>query len=172
MNIAARKALIVEYYKRVDAQDIDWVLDLFTADSRYVRADADYTDKQAITDFYRNDRKIAGAHSVDRVVAEGDQVLAAGVLKAWVPTAHQRMSVSVISGRYVATRCATVRLTCRWVRITLNTRCSSINEGIGKKFTRTIPLFYQKTPPFPAKRGSVAEIGEALIYGLDGMHSL
>jgi ketosteroid isomerase-like protein len=81
MNIAARKALIVEYYKRVDAQDIDWVLDLFTADSRYVRADADYTDKQAITDFYRNDRKIAGVHSVDRVVAECDQVLAAGVFK-------------------------------------------------------------------------------------------
>lgn len=81
MNLQDNKNLISEYYQRVDKQDIDWVLELFSDDASYVRADAEYKSKKAINDFYRNDRKIVGRHIIEHIIAEDDEVVASGVFK-------------------------------------------------------------------------------------------
>jgi ketosteroid isomerase-like protein len=72
------KDIVVQYYQKVDNNDIDWVIDLFADEASYQRADSIYPNKQAIADFYRNDRKIQGKHTVLGLVSEGDFVVAYG----------------------------------------------------------------------------------------------
>jgi steroid Delta-isomerase len=72
------KDIVELYYQKVDAGDIEWVIDLFTDDAVYQRADCTYPGKQAIAEFYRNSRKIRGKHSVEGLVTEGDFVVAFG----------------------------------------------------------------------------------------------
>jgi hypothetical protein len=57
-------SLISEYYGRIDADDIDWVMQLFAEESCYMRADAEYKGKAEIENFFRNTRKIRGVHEV------------------------------------------------------------------------------------------------------------
>lgn len=71
--------LIREYYSKVDSGDLDWVLALFAEESEYLRADACYPDKRAITEFYRVDRKIVGVHTLNRLYESGDTVIVDGV---------------------------------------------------------------------------------------------
>ncbi|WNC74019.1 hypothetical protein RGQ13_08505 [Thalassotalea psychrophila] len=74
--------VVIDYYPKVDASDIDWVLDIFADESCYVRADATYATKQDITDFYNNDRKISGKHSIKNLTLNNDNVIAVnGVFK-------------------------------------------------------------------------------------------
>jgi ketosteroid isomerase-like protein len=72
------KDLILEYYQKVDDKDVEWVIDLFADDASYQRADCIFPNKQSIADFYRNDRKIQGKHTVQGIIAEGDCVAAYG----------------------------------------------------------------------------------------------
>jgi len=81
MEKQKKKELIAEYYRRVDAQDIDWVLALFTWDARYVRADTEYSTKMEIEKFYCNDRKIVGRHMLNHVIAEGNEIGASGIFQ-------------------------------------------------------------------------------------------
>jgi hypothetical protein len=60
---------------------VEWVIDLFADDGKYQRAEAIYSGKQAIADFYRGDRKIQGRHSLEHVVAEANTVIANGVFE-------------------------------------------------------------------------------------------
>lgn len=76
--IHMNKDIILEYYRKVDEKDVEWVIDLFTDDACYQRADCTFPNKQAIADFYRNDRKIQGKHSVYGMIEEGDSVAAYG----------------------------------------------------------------------------------------------
>ena len=73
------KRLIAEYYPRVDAGDLDWVIGLFSDDAVYVRADAEYAGKPAIEAFYRGDRKIGGRHTIQGLFESGDTVAVQGV---------------------------------------------------------------------------------------------
>lgn len=57
---------IVCYYRNVDCEDIDAVMALFAEDAIYERADARYMGKAEIEHFYRNQRMIRGAHTLDR----------------------------------------------------------------------------------------------------------
>jgi len=70
---------IVElYYKKIDARDIDWVVNMFADQAVYERAEASYAGKKAIADFYTNGRKIQGKHTIEPVIAEGERVVAYG----------------------------------------------------------------------------------------------
>ncbi len=71
-------AVVESYYPKVDNGDIEWVIDLFAENGEYKRADAVYSGKQAIADFYRNDRKIRGAHVLERVLVDGPNVVTLG----------------------------------------------------------------------------------------------
>ena len=72
---------IREYYRRIDAGDIDWVLDLFDEESMYARADATYPGKTEIAEFYRTERKISGTHTLTKMYCVGDTVIVNGVFE-------------------------------------------------------------------------------------------
>ncbi|GAA0334429.1 hypothetical protein GCM10009087_50910 [Sphingomonas oligophenolica] len=65
----------MEYYHRIDALDIDWVMALFCDDACYRRAGAVYDGKAAIERFFREERKINGSHDIATIVDDGDQRL-------------------------------------------------------------------------------------------------
>lgn len=69
------------YYQKVDAQEIDWVMGIFADHARYQRADADYIGKSAISDFYRNHRKIRGKHTIAGILSDINCVVAYGEFK-------------------------------------------------------------------------------------------
>ena len=73
------KDTVVEYYRRVDAGDLEWVLELFADDSAYTRAEAHYGSKAEIADFYRGDRKITGVHTVREIFCDDGAVICNGV---------------------------------------------------------------------------------------------
>jgi hypothetical protein len=79
-GMSSLSATIEEYYRRIDAVDIDWVIDLFRDDARYQRADAVYEGKGAIDDFFRSKRKIRGQHIIDGVSLDSGKrtVIASG----------------------------------------------------------------------------------------------
>ncbi|MFS8049204.1 nuclear transport factor 2 family protein [Rhizobium sp. BR 314] len=61
-------ALVREYYRRIDACDIDWVTRLFDARAAYSRADATYIGGNAIALFFGEQRKIRGRHQIERII--------------------------------------------------------------------------------------------------------
>lgn len=65
--MSAPRDTIREYYRRIDANDTEWVLQLFSADARYDRAEATYQGAEELTDFFRVRRQIRGVHSVESV---------------------------------------------------------------------------------------------------------
>ena len=73
--------VVTEYYARVDAQDIEWVVALFADDAVYDRAGSNYIGKAAISAFYRGDRKIMGAHTLQTVASVENTVLVNGVFR-------------------------------------------------------------------------------------------
>ena len=79
MTPADLEAIVTDYYSRVDSEDVDWVLALFAEDAVYDRADARYVGKDAITRFYRGERKILGAHRLETVTATERTVMVNGV---------------------------------------------------------------------------------------------
>lgn len=86
INGAADKA-VRHYYKLVDDNDVDGLLDLFAADAVYHRPGYEpLTGRDNLERFYRGERVIAeGTHSLHTVVVEGEQVAVhgefSGVLK-------------------------------------------------------------------------------------------
>lgn len=72
---------IREYYRRIDVGDIDWVLSLFDEASEYVRADARYSSKAEIAEFYRVQRRISGRHALANLLQKGDMVVVNGSFK-------------------------------------------------------------------------------------------
>src|SRR5687768_15699343 len=77
-DYASSEALIREYYRRIDAVDLDWVLALFAPDAVYERADATYEGSAAISKFFREDRQIRGEHEIDHIWCDGDSLVATG----------------------------------------------------------------------------------------------
>jgi len=69
---------IRDYYPKVDAGEIAWVIALFAKDGDYHRADASYIGRSEIADFYKNARKIKGRHTVENVFSEGNTVAVNG----------------------------------------------------------------------------------------------
>lgn len=74
------RALVEQYYRLVDANALDEMLDLFADDAVYERPGYDpLKGKDAIEAFYRGTRVIAsGRHSVDRVMVEDGAVAVEG----------------------------------------------------------------------------------------------
>jgi ketosteroid isomerase-like protein len=71
--------IVREYYQRVDAGDIEWVVSMFLEDGTYDRAGIIYSGKDAIRRFYEEDRKVSFTHSniklwdvSDDIFVEGD----------------------------------------------------------------------------------------------------
>ena len=73
-----KKKIIELYYQKIDAEELDWVVDLFTEDALYQRADMIYADRQSIAHFYRFERGIRGKHTLAGILAEGEVVAAYG----------------------------------------------------------------------------------------------
>ncbi|MEM6935905.1 MAG: nuclear transport factor 2 family protein [Pseudomonadota bacterium] len=69
---------VIKYYNRVDAGDVDWVINLFAEDAVYDRASEVYKDRTAIEQFYRSERKIDGRHTLTNVASSNDTVLVDG----------------------------------------------------------------------------------------------
>jgi hypothetical protein len=70
---------IREYYERIDANDTEWVLSLFSPDATYQRAGMEYRGMQEIRDFFCVQRKIRGTHLIDQIWrVEADIVIAMG----------------------------------------------------------------------------------------------
>ncbi|MEU2995014.1 nuclear transport factor 2 family protein [Streptomyces sp. NPDC001758] len=73
-------ALVRSYYSRVDAGDVEGLLDLFAAAAIYRRPGyAPMQGKQSLESFYRGERVIAhGRHEIFSVVAESPRVAVTG----------------------------------------------------------------------------------------------
>lgn len=73
-------AMVSEYYRRVDSQDTDWIVDLFEQEAVYRRAGEAYEGISAIANFFRNERLIRGVHTVRAVIPDqtGQIVTAVG----------------------------------------------------------------------------------------------
>lgn len=73
---------VAEYYRRIDQNDMDWVVSLFSPDAVYERAEASYSGLSEIGRFFREQRLIRGVHQIDTLVAnsdaDGDVVVAVG----------------------------------------------------------------------------------------------
>lgn len=69
---------IQQYYRLIDDQKVEAVLDLFDETAVYQRADAVYEGKPAIACFFRNDRKIRGRHDLEQIYSLGHTVVAQG----------------------------------------------------------------------------------------------
>ena len=72
---------VKQYYPKVDSGDIDWIIDLFDDNGVYVRADVSYSGKNEIKDFYENDRKITGKHTVEKIFTENNSIAVNGVFE-------------------------------------------------------------------------------------------
>ncbi len=68
------------YYERVDAGDVEGVLDFFADEAVYHRPGyAPMAGRQALADFYGGERVIAdGQHVLDALLVDGDQVAVRG----------------------------------------------------------------------------------------------
>ena len=58
------ESVVRQYYERVDSNDMDWVIELFSDTARYVRADRVLDGKDSIAHFYLKTRKIRGRHTI------------------------------------------------------------------------------------------------------------
>lgn len=78
MDLEARTR---HYYERVDADDVDAVLDWFADDAVYHRPGYDPMEgRAALADFYGGGRVIAsGSHTLDDVLLDGRRVAVRGV---------------------------------------------------------------------------------------------
>jgi hypothetical protein len=63
-----KQSLIAGYYPKIDNQKISEILEMFSLDAIYERADITYRGIDEISDFFINKRKIRGNHILDRVV--------------------------------------------------------------------------------------------------------
>jgi hypothetical protein len=57
----------LKYYRLVDEQRIDEMLDLFSETATYSRCESVYRGIDEIANFYRNERKIRGRHEIENV---------------------------------------------------------------------------------------------------------
>jgi len=72
------KETVQVYYQKVDERDLDWVVSILAENACYRRADAVYSGREAIDNFYRNDRKIIGKHTLNGLLSIEEQVIAFG----------------------------------------------------------------------------------------------
>jgi ketosteroid isomerase-like protein len=63
---------IRQYYERIDANDVEWVVALFADDAVYERAGSHYRGIPAIREFFAVHRKIRGVHRVEKIWPVGD----------------------------------------------------------------------------------------------------
>lgn len=59
------RAIVTDYYPRIDRVDTDWVLSLFAEDAIYERAGITYDGLPEIRKFFTVDRRIRGVHVID-----------------------------------------------------------------------------------------------------------
>lgn len=110
-TLAAPTALVREFYRLVDAGDLDGLAAAFAPDTVYVRPGyPPLTGRAAVDHFYRVDRVIAaGAHTLESVVVDGAEVAVRGSftgrLRDGKPVAHRFAEFFTFTpGGLVATR--------------------------------------------------------------------
>lgn len=80
MSPDAMRAVVARYYDCVDANDVEGLLALFSAEAEYRRPGYDpLVGRDALDDFYRNRRVIAsGRHTITNLVCDGARVAVEG----------------------------------------------------------------------------------------------
>ena len=73
-----RESLVKQYYKRIDADDLDWVVSFFSPDACYDRASAEFRGIGAIEAFFRYDRGLSGTHYLSTIWSVQNSVFAEG----------------------------------------------------------------------------------------------
>lgn len=71
-------ALIRDYYRRIDDQDIAAVLSLFRPDAIYQRAGTRLAGEAELRRFFTQERRIRGRHDIAQLWAVGEVVIATG----------------------------------------------------------------------------------------------
>lgn len=84
--------IIRSYYKKIDAQAVTDVLDLFSENASYERADSTFYGKAELTQFYQHDRKLIGIHALEHLFQEQDQVMVYGT---FVGTNGQAKNITI-----------------------------------------------------------------------------
>lgn len=74
-------ALIRDYYRRIDVQDVAAVFALFRDDAVYKRAGARFQGLAELGRFFGEDRKIRGVHEIATLWGVDNKVIATGVFK-------------------------------------------------------------------------------------------
>ena len=75
------KDIILEYYTRIDASDLDWVLSIFANNCRYNRAGQIIQGSAEIEHFYKSQRKVKLAHSQLESWHDGANIFVNGLFK-------------------------------------------------------------------------------------------
>ncbi|MBS0420076.1 MAG: nuclear transport factor 2 family protein [Proteobacteria bacterium] len=63
----ALTTIVREYYQRIDANDVDWVLARFSPQATYDRAGVTYRGAHEIRDFFCVQRQIRGVHRIEEL---------------------------------------------------------------------------------------------------------
>ena len=66
------------YYRSIDAVDIEGALSLFAEDAIYERADAVYSGRPRILEFFSHERRIRGKHLIEAILSLGERVIVLG----------------------------------------------------------------------------------------------
>lgn len=74
-------ALVRDYYRRIDEQNIRAVLALFRPDAIYERAGTRLIGAAALEHFFGEARRIRGRHEISRIWAIDDAVIATGLFR-------------------------------------------------------------------------------------------
>ena len=104
------EAAVREYYRLVDADDVDGLLDLFSDDAIYNRPGyPTMNGRDELAKFYGGERVIAsGRHTVEKVVADNPQIAVTGsfegVLKDGTETELRFADFFVFDGPRIARR--------------------------------------------------------------------
>ena len=79
--MSPKEQIVSEYYNRIDANDVDWIIGQFSENAVYKRAEITYSGITEIDDFFRNQRKINGVHVIETITSTTTQVFAVGHFK-------------------------------------------------------------------------------------------
>ena len=74
---------ILEYYRLIDQNKIDDILELFSDDAQYLRCGETYRGYEQIAHFYKVERKIKGTHTINDLWIIGQTGIVEGTFAGW-----------------------------------------------------------------------------------------
>ncbi len=72
------REIVENYYRDIDARDLEKVYQLFDEQIIYNRAGKVIRGISELKDFYETDRKLVGRHEIKRIIGDGSVVISEG----------------------------------------------------------------------------------------------